>query len=225
MAYDGSGTYSPPTPEYPAIPDTVISSDDYNAILEDIADALSSVILRNGVAAFTGNQSLGGFKLTNNANGSADTDLPTMAQVFTNPTFNGTDADGVTITGTKLTVDTTDISLEASGDLTIAVTDDITISGDAIAITATSLTLPSGTTIGSLSTAELGYLDGVTSNIQTQLDAKAPIASPTFTGEPRAPTPTTNDNSTKVATTAFVAGQFAVAASVPNYLLFSMGVY
>ena len=31
-------------------------------------------------------------------------------------------------------------------------------------------------------TAELNYVDGVTSNIQTQLDAKSPIASPTFTG-------------------------------------------
>ena len=31
-------------------------------------------------------------------------------------------------------------------------------------------------------TAELNYVDGVTSNVQTQLDAKAPTASPTFTG-------------------------------------------
>ena len=31
-------------------------------------------------------------------------------------------------------------------------------------------------------TAELNYTDGVTSNLQTQLDAKAPTASPTFTG-------------------------------------------
>jgi len=30
--------------------------------------------------------------------------------------------------------------------------------------------------------AELNYVDGVTSNVQTQLDAKAPLASPTFTG-------------------------------------------
>jgi hypothetical protein len=29
---------------------------------------------------------------------------------------------------------------------------------------------------------ELNYVDGVTSNVQTQLNAKAPIASPTFTG-------------------------------------------
>ena len=33
-----------------------------------------------------------------------------------------------------------------------------------------------------LSTAELNYVDGVTSAIQTQIDAKAPIANPTFTG-------------------------------------------
>lgn len=32
-------------------------------------------------------------------------------------------------------------------------------------------------------TTELNYTDGVTSNIQTQLNAKAPTASPTFTGE------------------------------------------
>jgi hypothetical protein len=33
-----------------------------------------------------------------------------------------------------------------------------------------------------ISTAELNYVDGVTSAIQTQLDTKAPLASPTFTG-------------------------------------------
>ena len=33
-----------------------------------------------------------------------------------------------------------------------------------------------------VSSAEVGYLDGVTSAIQTQIDAKAPLASPTFTG-------------------------------------------
>jgi hypothetical protein len=37
---------------------------------------------------------------------------------------------------------------------------------------------------------ELNYVDGVTSNIQTQLNAKAPTASPTFTGTVTAPTVT-----------------------------------
>ena len=44
------------------------------------------------------------------------------------------------------------------------------------AITATSLT------VGTVSSTEFGYLDGVTSAIQTQLNAKAPLADPTFTG-------------------------------------------
>lgn len=38
------------------------------------------------------------------------------------------------------------------------------------------------TRITGLSNTELGYLDGVTSSVQTQLNAKAPLASPTFTG-------------------------------------------
>tara|TARA_B100000497_G_C7566389_1_gene341459 strand:+ start:36 stop:509 length:474 start_codon:yes stop_codon:yes gene_type:complete len=37
-------------------------------------------------------------------------------------------------------------------------------------------------------TAELNYTDGVSSNIQTQLNAKAPTASPTFTGTANIPT-------------------------------------
>jgi hypothetical protein len=44
------------------------------------------------------------------------------------------------------------------------------------ALTATSLDL------GSVTNTEIGYLDGVTSPIQTQLGAKAPLESPTFTG-------------------------------------------
>jgi len=37
-------------------------------------------------------------------------------------------------------------------------------------------------------TAEVNYLSGVTSAIQTQINAKAPIASPTFTGTATIPT-------------------------------------
>lgn len=39
-------------------------------------------------------------------------------------------------------------------------------------------------------TAEVNYLDGVTSSIQTQIDAKAPTADPTFTGTATIPTAT-----------------------------------
>jgi len=48
--------------------------------------------------------------------------------------------------------------------------------------TLTYATLNDGTTSLTSTVAELNYSDGVTSNIQTQLDAKAPLASPAFTG-------------------------------------------
>lgn len=61
-----------------------------------------------------------------------------------------------------------------------------------------------------ISFTELGYLDGVTSSIQTQFSGKADLASPIFTGTPTLPTgtiattQTAGDSSTKLATTAFV---------------------
>ena len=54
------------------------------------------------------------------------------------------------------------------------------------------------------STAELNYVDGVTSNVQTQIDAKAALASPSLTGTPTAPTASSGTNTTQLATTAFV---------------------
>ena len=57
---------------------------------------------------------------------------------------------------------------------------------------------------GGVTTAEMGHLAGTTSDIQTQFNSKAPIASPTFTGTASAPTASANDNTTKIATTAYV---------------------
>ena len=51
---------------------------------------------------------------------------------------------------------------------------------------------------------EINYSSGVSSSIQTQIDSKAPTASPTFTGTPSGPTATAGTNTTQLATTAFV---------------------
>lgn len=77
----------------------------------------------------------------------------------------------------------------------------------------TSALLPADTTIGPVSAAEISYLDGVTSALQTQLDAKAPIASPTFTGVPAAPTAATGTNTTQLSTTAFVQQEISSGTS------------
>lgn len=59
--------------------------------------------------------------------------------------------------------------------------------------------------------AELAFVKGVTSAIQTQFTAKANLASPALTGTPTAPTQTALNNSTRIATTAYV--DSAVAAT------------
>ena len=114
-----------------------------------------------------------------------------------------------------------------SGDITIADTGVATIANNAI----TSAKIADGSIVnadinasaaiaatkihdGSVDNTEFGYLNGVTSRIQTQLNnlntLKAPLASPTFTGTVSAPTPTAGDNSTQVATTAFVTNAVAL---------------
>jgi hypothetical protein len=71
---------------------------------------------------------------------------------------------------------------------------------------------------GTLTATELGYVDGVTSAIQAQIDTKAPLASPTFTGTPTLPTGTiattqaATDNTTAIATTAFVRSTVGIPA-------------
>ena len=61
----------------------------------------------------------------------------------------------------------------------------------------------------SLSMDELGYLDGVTSAIQTQLNAKAALASPALTGTPTTPTAAVGTSTTQIASTAFVNAEIA----------------
>ncbi len=53
----------------------------------------------------------------------------------------------------------------------------------------------------------------VSSATQTALDLKSPLASPTFTGIPAAPTATAGNSSTQVATTAFVTNAVSAATS------------
>jgi len=89
--------------------------------------------------------------------------------------------------------------------------------------------LPSTTSIGSVSSTELGYVYGVTSGIQSQIDSKlasstaastyAPLASPALTGTPTAPTAAAATNTTQIATTAFVKTAVDnVIASAPGAL-------
>ena len=72
-----------------------------------------------------------------------------------------------------------------------------------------------------VSMTEVGYLDGVTSAIQTQLGDKAPLDSPALTGTPTAPTAAAGTNSTQIATTAHVYAERSNTAILTNKTLTS----
>jgi hypothetical protein len=252
MSLDGNGTYSPPAPQFPAIPNTVIYADDFNQIILDIATAISTAIFRDGQAAFTADQSMGSHKLTNLANGVNPQDATTVLQVFTDPVFLATTVTGFKITGSMFQALMTTINLVASGTVTLTGTTllDMSASGQ--------VKLPANTSIGPISASELATLDGITattaelnklhgatlstaelniltgalitvtelnrlqgitSNVQVQLNAKAPMDSPALTGTPTAPTPGVSNDSTRIATTAFVKAA-AFANAVPKNRLY-----
>lgn len=68
--------------------------------------------------------------------------------------------------------------------------------------------------VSAVTSTELGYLDGVSSAIQTQIDAKAPKASPTFTGTATIET---------AAITTVDLGDWTISEDANNNLLFKIG--
>ncbi len=71
------------------------------------------------------------------------------------------------------------------------------------------------------SQTDLNYTTGlpaVITALQTSDAAKAPLVSPTFTGTPTAPTAAPGDNTTKLATTAYVAANAMTSAAVAAYV-------
>lgn len=163
--------------------------------------------------------------------GVATTDTPTFAGVVTLGNVDGRD---VSVDGTKLDTietgaDVTDTAnVTAAGALmdsevdadikTLVLPASTTISTFGASLVDDATAAAALVTLGVTSTAaelnaldgitatvtELNYTDGVTSAIQTQIDAKAALASPTFTGVPAAPTAATTTSTTQLATTAFV---------------------
>lgn len=80
MPRNGSGNYSLPA-VYLATPGTTIESDQHNVPLQDIAQALTDSLPRNGSAPMTGNLPMGGNRITGLATPTANGDATTKAYV------------------------------------------------------------------------------------------------------------------------------------------------
>ena len=101
MSYNGSGTFVINSAGQPVVTGTAITSTAFNALTGDLATGLTTAITKDGQTTPTANLTLGGYKITNLANGSASTDAINYSQLqsagyTTLITISGTD----TITGT-----------------------------------------------------------------------------------------------------------------------------
>lgn len=81
MSRNGSGVYSLPSPQSPAVAGTTIVAADRNTIDTDIATALTQSLAADGQTTVTANLPLAGFKLTGVGAATARTDAATLAVI------------------------------------------------------------------------------------------------------------------------------------------------
>lgn len=80
MARNGSGVYSPPATDFPAVASTLIESTKFNNVINDIGTALSGSIAADGQTTLTANIPMNSKKLTGLAAGSTATDSLHLGQ-------------------------------------------------------------------------------------------------------------------------------------------------
>lgn len=82
MPYNGAGSFSPPSSSFPAVPDTLIESAKYNAVVSDVATGLSTAITKDGQTTVTANIPMNGFKMTNLGSATARTDSSNLGNII-----------------------------------------------------------------------------------------------------------------------------------------------
>jgi hypothetical protein len=117
MPRNGSGTYTRPQADY--VPGTTILATSVNSDLNDMAQALTASIARDGQTTPTANIPLGGFRITGLGNGTSATDAATLGQVDGRAEIDLASAS------------TTDIGAQASNNVRITGTTTITSFGTA----------------------------------------------------------------------------------------------
>ena len=92
MSRDGTGTYS--TPATMAVANTTASSTTVNSIIDDMSQALTDSINKDGTKSFAASQSMGNNRLTSLAAGTAASDAARLDQVQKNTADRATTVGG-----------------------------------------------------------------------------------------------------------------------------------
>lgn len=133
MSLNGSGSYSPPAADFPAVANTLIESTKFNNIINDIATALSTAVYKDGQQTVTANIPMGGFRFTGLGAGAANGQSLRYEQLFT--------TSAVTLLGALDMVKGANIASAATVNLTTATGNGVHITGTT---TITAVTLGSG---------------------------------------------------------------------------------
>ncbi len=96
MPFNGSGAFSAPAASFPAVTGTVIDSSKYNAVINDLASGLTTVITKDGQTTVTANLPMATYRHTGVGNALALTDYASASQIVTNDLSHAsTSASGV----------------------------------------------------------------------------------------------------------------------------------
>jgi len=130
---------------------------------------------------------------------------------YTLPTSSTTVLGGVKVDGTTVTINGSGVISSAGGGGAVNLTGDVTSVGAATTLTNSAVIAKVLTGFVS-ATGVIAATDSILAAVQKlagNIALLASLASPTFTGDPKAPTPLVTDSDTSVATTAFVKNQNA----------------
>ncbi|HET8687590.1 MAG TPA: hypothetical protein VFM18_13140 [Methanosarcina sp.] len=196
MARNGSGTYSLPAGN-PVVTGTTIQSTWANTTLSDIATALTQSLSQDGQTPVTANLPMGGFKLTGLAAGTTAGDSVRYEQFASPPAIGGTAAAAGSFTtlSASSTVSGTGFSTYLASPPAIGGTAPAAVTGTTVSATAQF----SGPGTGLTGTAASLSIGGNAATATSATSVTTTIASGA-TGTTQA----AGDNSTKIATTAYV---------------------
>jgi hypothetical protein len=167
-------------------------TDDQNYIIGLIGGTATNAATANTVVKRDGNASFAANVITANLVGDVTGNADTATTLETARNIAGVSFDG----STNIDIATTNLTNVTATAAEVNVLDGITAT-----------------------TTELNYLSGAASNVQAQLNDKAPLASPALTGTPTAPTASAGTNSNAIATTAYVDGAVSsLVDSAPDLL-------